>query len=101
MYDPNTGRFLSPDPIGFRGGGVNLYRYVSNNPVLYNDPSGKFAAEGGLAFLVCAGVLYAAADIATEGPASNKCQEEGGDKKTCDEKAKKNYMPQNVIELLQ
>ena len=32
-YDPELGRFLNEDPIGFEGGDVNLYRYVFNNPV--------------------------------------------------------------------
>ncbi|MBY0516238.1 MAG: RHS repeat-associated core domain-containing protein [Bacteriovoracaceae bacterium] len=41
-YDPSSGRFLSEDPIGFLGGDYNLYRYVRNNPVLKNDPSGKW-----------------------------------------------------------
>ena len=39
-YNPSTGRFLSEDPIGFRGGDTNLYRYVKNNPIRYTDPSG-------------------------------------------------------------
>jgi RHS repeat-associated protein len=39
-YDPNTGTFLSPDPIGFAGGDPNLYRYVGNNPVNAVDPTG-------------------------------------------------------------
>jgi RHS repeat-associated protein len=39
-YDPATGRFLSEDPIGFRGG-LNLYRYVKNQPTRYVDPTGK------------------------------------------------------------
>ena len=42
-YDPQTGRFLSEDRIGFAGGDTNLYRYVGNNPVRYSDPTGKFA----------------------------------------------------------
>jgi RHS repeat-associated protein len=35
-YDPTTGRWPSRDPIGIRGG-VNLYRYVENNPVCQID----------------------------------------------------------------
>jgi RHS repeat-associated protein len=40
-YDPDVGRFISEDPIGFKGGDVNLYAYVQNNPVNFVDPSGK------------------------------------------------------------
>jgi RHS repeat-associated protein len=39
-YDPMAGRFLTKDPIGFAGGDVNLYRYVTNNPVNFRDPWG-------------------------------------------------------------
>ena len=38
-YDQNAGRFVSEDPIGFRGG-VSFYRYVLNNPVINVDPAG-------------------------------------------------------------
>ncbi len=38
--DVLTGRWLSPDPIGFKGGDTNLYRYVHNRPVNRVDPSG-------------------------------------------------------------
>ena len=40
-YNPETGRFISEDPIGFRDGDLNLYRYVGNNPVNQVDPSGN------------------------------------------------------------
>ena len=40
-YHPETGRFLSEDPIMFDGGDENLYRYVRNNPLNFTDPSGK------------------------------------------------------------
>jgi RHS repeat-associated protein len=39
-YDPATGRWLSRDPIG-EDGGINLYGYVSNNPVNLWDPTGE------------------------------------------------------------
>jgi RHS repeat-associated protein len=38
-YDPNTGRYLTPDPIGMVGG-KNLFTYVYNNPINYSDPNG-------------------------------------------------------------
>jgi len=38
-YDPEVGRFINKDPIGYAGG-VNLFAYVSNNPVMYIDPLG-------------------------------------------------------------
>ena len=37
--DPNLGRFLSDDPMGFDGG-INFYDYVSNDPVDNVDPFG-------------------------------------------------------------
>jgi RHS repeat-associated protein len=40
FYHPGLGRFLQPDPIGFAGDPVNLYRYVANNPVNWSDPFG-------------------------------------------------------------
>ena len=48
-YDPNTGRFLSEDPIGFRGG-INFYGYVGNNVTNRTDPEGT-------AFKTCAEAL--------------------------------------------
>ena len=38
-YDPETGRWLSRDPIGEKGG-INLYGYVGNGPVTDWDPLG-------------------------------------------------------------
>lgn len=40
-YDPDTGRYLTPDPIGLAGG-INPYVYADNNPVNYMDPKGLF-----------------------------------------------------------
>jgi RHS repeat-associated protein len=38
-YDPVAGRFLSRDPIGYRGG-LNLYGYVGSRPTTHVDPDG-------------------------------------------------------------
>lgn len=38
-YDPQLGRFISRDPIGFAGG-LNLYSYSRNNPMSRVDPMG-------------------------------------------------------------
>jgi RHS repeat-associated protein len=38
-YDPKTGRYLTPDPIGLAGG-INPYVYVQNDPVNAVDPFG-------------------------------------------------------------
>jgi RHS repeat-associated protein len=38
-YDPNSGRFLSEDPITFEGG-IDFYSYVRNHPSDYVDPFG-------------------------------------------------------------
>ena len=39
-YDSSVGRFISEDPIGFKGGDGNLSRYVGNSPTNFTDPSG-------------------------------------------------------------
>ncbi len=53
QYSANLGRWISRDPIG-ENGGLNLYGYVGNSPVMNTDPSGLFdptswAAVGGAA----------------------------------------------------
>jgi RHS repeat-associated protein len=39
-YNPTTGRWLSRDPIDERGG-MNLYEFVENAPVIFIDPLGQ------------------------------------------------------------
>lgn len=39
-YEPETGRYISPDPIGLAGG-VNVYGYANNNSMTFVDPTGE------------------------------------------------------------
>ncbi len=48
FYSPAIGRWMNRDPIS-EAGGINLYRFVGNNPVNYIDPWGLklwFADKG-------------------------------------------------------
>ncbi|MDD5759859.1 MAG: hypothetical protein PHI06_12350, partial [Desulfobulbaceae bacterium] len=45
-YDPQVGRFLSEDSLGFEGGDLNLYAYVGNSPIMGVDPSGLCVQSG-------------------------------------------------------
>jgi RHS repeat-associated protein len=40
FYDAVLERFINRDPIGYRGEDANLYRYVSDRPLSFSDPSG-------------------------------------------------------------
>lgn len=90
-YLPWLGRWLSADPIGI-GDGVNVYRYVKNNPIMGLDPtgfatkeqfqhlitaalekakSGNQTAAGTAAELVLEGMLKKAGYTIIKGPATN------------------------------
>jgi RHS repeat-associated protein len=43
-YSPYTGRFVTPDPVGFSDG-PNLYAYVHNSPLVLIDPYGLTTLE--------------------------------------------------------
>ena len=52
-YDPEIGQFISMDTPGYLApdtiGGVDLYAYCKNDPIMYVDPSGhKFINWGRL-----------------------------------------------------
>jgi RHS repeat-associated protein len=46
-YDPSTGTFLSPDPIGYDGGSSNLYAFCGGDPVNCSDPTGNAGVRKG------------------------------------------------------
>jgi RHS repeat-associated protein len=43
-YDPKSGRYTTPDPIGLPGG-INPYVYVSNDPMGRSDPFGLYEID--------------------------------------------------------
>ena len=47
FYFSAAGEFTSRDPLGLRGGDVNLYQYVFNQPVRYIDPLGLQSYDSG------------------------------------------------------
>jgi len=66
-YNPQTGRYITPDPIGLEGG-VNLFAYTSNNPVIFVDLFGLCPAGTHEATPDEIGkILKAARDIAGQG----------------------------------
>jgi hypothetical protein len=60
VYDPQLGRFLSPDPIvqsPSDSQSWNRYAYVMNSPLSYTDPSGYYRAAP-----MCGGMIMCAND---------------------------------------
>lgn len=41
-YNPETGKFMQKDPIGFAGENINLYGYTKNSPISNVDPFGLY-----------------------------------------------------------
>jgi RHS repeat-associated protein len=67
-YDPQVGRFMSQDPIGFWAD-VNFYRYANNNATRLRDPNGKDPVVGVLVGLVGGAVNAAVGSASTGGDA--------------------------------
>jgi RHS repeat-associated protein len=83
-YDANTGRFISEDPIGFRGGDVNFFTYTGNNPVNFVDPDGEsISAITVIKIIATAYTIYQ----------SYEKWKQFNEKAEKDSKLKKDYMP--------
>jgi RHS repeat-associated protein len=52
-YDPKMRRYLTPDPVSYWGGDVNLYRYAHNDPVNRQDEQGWGAAAPAISTVLC------------------------------------------------
>ena len=67
MYNPFTGRFLSPDP---RNQFPSSYCYVGNLPTMLTDKTGKIGAIGEAALDAVLAIVLVTATIATAGAAA-------------------------------
>ena len=80
-YDPEVGRFISQDLVDYVQktdfGGLNLYAYCGNNPVMYVDPSGKFLLS--IAIIVGLAVIGAIVGGVKNGIAASKNGSSGWD----------------------
>ncbi|WP_241295904.1 RHS repeat-associated core domain-containing protein, partial [Burkholderia stabilis] len=65
-YDPQVGRYINQDPIGFDGG-VNLYSYADNAPNIAFDPKGLFVPLIAAAAFLGRGVLGGVVEIGMQG----------------------------------
>ena len=75
QYDPETGRFLSPDPVlgsPTNPATLNRYVYVSNNPLRYTDPTGEWLNIV-IGAIIGAAVGYVGCGLATGGWTSGNC----------------------------
>jgi RHS repeat-associated protein len=63
-YDPVVGRWTANDPVLWAGGQANLYAYVTNEPVNFNDVNGEMPVVVPAAAACAAGACEAAASAA-------------------------------------
>lgn len=66
-YDLSIGRFIQRDPISFKGGDFNLYRYVHSNPINLADPSGFEAVQSMSAITTFVGTISLVTNPQTTG----------------------------------
>ncbi len=73
-YDPEIGRFISPDDISYLDpssiGGLNLYCYCLNNPIMYSDSDGHMPKWLQIGMIVAGAALAIGMIICTAGAAS-------------------------------
>ena len=68
-YNPQIGRFISADGLVGETGNLltqNMYAYSFNNPVMYSDPSGKFAISALIIGVVVGMIIGAGTSVVTQ-----------------------------------
>ena len=61
-YNPKTGRYTTPDPIG-QAGDINPYAYAENNPVTKFDPTGLKTYTGDASYYNLVGFKTASGEM--------------------------------------
>lgn len=77
-YDPESGRYITQDPIGLEGG-LNLYRYARANPINMSDPTGECPMC--VMYAVC--VAQCMIEDAVVNAATGECNDWGNSAKSC------------------
>ncbi|MBO6563451.1 MAG: RHS repeat protein [Pseudomonadales bacterium] len=71
-FDPSIGRYIQADRIGL-GGGLNRYSYGYQNPIKYNDPTGRVVPAAAIAYARC--VASCAAIAAATAALTGECDD--------------------------
>ncbi len=100
-YNPEAGRWISSDPIGFDSGDTNFYRYVFNNSINFNDPDGEILCPIAIAAGVSYDILSAISNQIDKGEKLRKELEELRRKEsTCSDPSEQLKYQKKQIELL-
>jgi len=71
-YDPNSGRFISEDPLRFEGW-INFYAYTQNSPLVWIDPSGEnqcfSVTPNGMTEIPCSDTIHVVVQMPPRPPA--------------------------------
>ncbi len=82
-YDPETGRYITSDPIGLAGG-LNTYGYAYQNPIGNIDPDGRLVWFGIPAYVWITGGAATGATIWATSNSSSKSSSKSKSQ-TCDD----------------